>query len=186
MRVQERIGGSPWRDSFEAVTVEPLAAFAVQDRDVVWFRAPARGRGGSARDALVWAELSLQRNARRVHQQAEGAGLASRQRKVSATKFEPATRRAEEAEADRAMLRELLDAPDPMTRQDVANMKDIWNKCLGWISMTGEHFTESLFLRCPGENIQGSCYHYFVEWDTASIDLLCALQSLYCIQSHGA
>ena len=36
VRVQERIGGSPWRDSFEAVTVEPLAAFAVQDRDVVW------------------------------------------------------------------------------------------------------------------------------------------------------
>lgn len=28
-------------------------------------------------------------------------------------------------------------------------MKDIWNKCLGWIDMTGEFIVDGLFLRCP-------------------------------------
>jgi len=28
-------------------------------------------------------------------------------------------------------------------------MKDIWNKCLGWITLTGEFIVDGLFLRCP-------------------------------------
>jgi len=28
-------------------------------------------------------------------------------------------------------------------------MKDIWNKCLGFIELTGEFIVEGLFLRCP-------------------------------------
>jgi hypothetical protein len=28
-------------------------------------------------------------------------------------------------------------------------MKDIWNKCLGWIDLTGEFIVDGLFLRCP-------------------------------------
>ena len=47
------------------------------------------------------------------------------------------------------MLNELVEVPDPTTKQDIVYMKDIWNKCLGWIGMTGEHFVEGLFLRCP-------------------------------------
>ena len=40
------------------------------------------------------------------------------------------------------MLHELLNTENPMTLQDQVHMKDIWNKCLGWIGMTGEHFVE--------------------------------------------
>lgn len=131
VQVQERSdGASSWRDSFKPVTMEPLKAFTVQDQDIVWFKTPARG--GSSHD-LVWAELSLQKKTEYITKQAKGANVASRHRKISATKFEPAMKDAEQVEQDRLMLQELLDTPDPMTKQDIVSMKDVWNKCLGWI-----------------------------------------------------
>lgn len=36
-----------------------------------------------------------------------------------------------------------------MTMQEKVLMKDIWNKCLGWIELTGEFIVDGLLLRCP-------------------------------------
>lgn len=149
VEVQERNndGDGTWTDSFPPVTVDPLKAFTVQDQDIAWLKTPADP--SLARSDLVWAELSLSKKQSNIMEASKGTNIASKQRKLNKVKFEPHQRDAEEIAADEAMLNELLDVADPMTPQDIVYMKDIWNKCLGWIGMTGEHFTESLFLRCP-------------------------------------
>jgi len=150
VQVQERHGETGyWTDSFEPVVIEPLKAFTVEGQDIVWFKTPIDG--SVAKSGLVWAELSLQKKSNRILDQAKGTNIASRQRqrKIVNAKFEAGKRDDQEVENDRLMLKEVMENPDPMTKQDIVYMKDIWNKCSGWISITGEHFTESLFLRCP-------------------------------------
>lgn len=149
VQVQERRsdGDGTWADSFNSVTMDPLKAFTVQDQDVAWLKTPSDPL--FPRSDLVWAELSLQKKSSNILEQTKGTNIASKQRKLTKIKFKARKRDAEEVATDEAMLNDILSVDDPMTRQDIVYMKDIWNKCLGWIGMTGEHFVESLFLRCP-------------------------------------
>ena len=141
----EGVNTSPWVDSFPPVAIEPLKAFTIQDQDVAWLKTSI---DPSSPDT-VWAELSLQKKASNLLAQTKGTNIASRQRKLAEVKIESTTRDEEVIAAEQEIFEEVLGADDPMTRQDMVYMKDIWNKCLGWIAMTGEHFVESLFLRCP-------------------------------------
>lgn len=145
---EEGHANTKWCDYFPHVTIEPLTAFVVQDQDVTWLKTSLHST--FAKSDLVFTELSLTKTSSKILNEVEGTNIMSKQRKgIGSTKFEPRKRDAQEVKTYDAMLNELLGVENPMTLQDIVHMKDIWNKCLGWIGMTGEHFVESLFLRCP-------------------------------------
>mmetsp|Transcript_3234 Transcript_3234/g.7163 ORF Transcript_3234/g.7163 Transcript_3234/m.7163 type:complete len:1592 (+) Transcript_3234:138-4913(+) len=153
VEIQERQEGgtntnTKWVDSFAPVTIEPLTAFTVQDEDIAWLKTSIDGTDFAKSD-LLFAELSLTKKSSTILNEAKDTNIMSRQRKLGSTKFEPSKPDAAEVKRNENMLHELLNTENPMTLQDQVHMKDIWNKCLGWIGMTGEHFVESLFLRCP-------------------------------------
>ena len=143
---------SSWSPSFvQPVCIHPLQAFAVPDQDVAWLR--TRVHPDFDRSDIVFTELTLTRRTDALLAATKGADIASRQRQkpllATAAEFEFRKRDPAEVAADEALLASLVGTPDPMTPQDRVAMKDVWNKCLGWIGMTGEHFVECLFLRCP-------------------------------------
>ena len=131
-----------WKDVVSNVSIEPLQAFTVQDQDVVWFSTKVG-------TTTVWVELSLQRKSQNILEQSKGTRVAQKFRAKTKYAFQPSKRDEAEVKESSELLQSLLDQPNPMTMQDRVLMKHIWNKCLGWIDLTGEHFVETLFLRCP-------------------------------------
>jgi hypothetical protein len=97
----------------------------------------------------VWFELSLQRLTSFIKETAKRAGIVAKTKLLTRVKFEYKARTPEQIKHEAEKLAELRLQKDTMTRQDKVYMKDIWNKCLGWIEMMGESIVEGLFMRCP-------------------------------------
>jgi len=141
-----------WKSVFAAgaVEIQPLTAFHIQDQDIVWHAVPIPDTG-----TTVWFHLSLLRTTSNIKQEQEGhVVVAAKKRRLNTVKFQPKRRDEDQVALDKAILDGLLNAEtgepkDIMSLPDKCFMKDIWNKTLGWIDLTGEFIVDGLFMRCP-------------------------------------
>jgi len=138
---------SSWLDLLHT-TIDPLAAFSIQDQDIVWHPKKVFMKN-DRKVVIVWIELSLTRMTSTIQEAAQNSILVAKQKKIAKVQVDIKQRAPEEVQADQEMLDDLLKQKDTMTLQDKVYMKDIWNKSLAWIDMTGEFMVDGLFLRCP-------------------------------------